>query len=181
MTNFDDEDENLWFPPRSSSPPSSLSVNNSFTHQPPSATMGSWGFDVNRSTNGQIPSYNNNNNDQQTKDYNEQFVDRSSSIENFKLRTPTLTRHKNGNEFSAVDRLVQGSNRLDETFPTQMNPINQHKTQTENELLAWQNRMLERLVLIIIFVLDVFIFREQRFGNQSPKLTYQRTEVNLTV
>ena len=88
--------------PRSSSSPSSLSVNNSFTHQSASsATMGSWGFDVNRSTNGQTPfsftSNNNNNNDQHTimrttKDYNERFVDiPSSSSQNFKLRTPTIT------------------------------------------------------------------------------------------
>jgi hypothetical protein len=145
MTNFDD-DENLWYHPHSSSPPSSLSVNNSFTHQPSSATMGSWGFDVNRSTNGQTSSNNNNNNDQQTKDYNEQFVERSSSPQNFKLRTPTLTRHKNGNEFSAVDRLVLGLNPSDESFQLQMNPNNQHKIQAEQELLAWQNRMLERFV-----------------------------------
>jgi len=164
-----DDDENHWYHPHISSPHSSLSVNNSFTHQSASsATIGSWGFDVNRSTNGQTPfsftSNNNNNNDQHTimrttKDYNDRFIDISSSSQNLKLRTPTIGRHKNGNEFSAVDRLVLGPNRIvqtdynpsDDSFQQQqqqMIPINQQKTQTEQELLAWQNRMLERLISI---------------------------------
>jgi len=164
-----DNDENHWYHPYSSSPHSSLSVNNSFTHQSASsATIGSWGFDVNRSTNGQTPylftSNNNNNNDQHTitrttKDYNDRFVDISSSSQNLKLRIPTIARHKNGNEFSAIDRLVLGPKRivqtdynpLDDSFQQQMIPINQQKTQTEQELLAWQNRMLERFISIRIF------------------------------
>jgi hypothetical protein len=145
--------------------------------------VGSWGFDVNRSTNGQTPSYNNN--DQQTKDYNEQFVDRSSTTENFKLRTPTLTRERNGNEFSAVDRLLRGSNRdlnrSNEVLQTSINSGNPNKTKTEHELLAWQNRMLERFARTSIFNLNKSIFREQRIGNQSPKFNFQRTEVNFTI
>ena len=159
--NFEENEDHSYHPS------SSLSVNNnSFT---PQSTMGSWGFDVNRSTNGQILSNNNNNTDQQTnhrttKGYNEQFVDQPSSPQVFKLRTPTLTRQKNGNEFSAVDRLVRGSNRSrqidinpsDESVQPAMNPNNQQKTQTEQELLAWQNRMLERFVLFIFFFKMIF-------------------------
>jgi hypothetical protein len=168
--NLNENDENQWYDPHTSSSPTSLSVNNSFSYQSPSsATIGSWGFDVNRSTNEQTPlsftSNNNNNNDQHTiirttKDYNERFVDISSSPQNFKLRTPTLTRQRNGNEFSAVDRLVFGPNRI---VQTDFNPLDdssqqqmQQKTQTEQELLAWQNRMLERFHLnfleIIFFI-----------------------------
>lgn len=95
-----------------------------------------------------------------TKDYNEHFLDRNSSPQNFQLRTPTLTKQRNGNEFSAVDRLVLGPNRIvqtdyypsDDSFPQKqkpMMPINQKKTQTEQELLAWQNRMLKRFYLIL--------------------------------
>ena len=179
-TNFTDlDDEEHWSRLRSS-PPSSLSVNNSFTGQSSSATMGSWGFDVNRSTNGQILSSsssssnnNNNNNDQQTIDRrrlanittkgynNESFAHRTSSIsptEFFPKSTPTLTRHhyqhQNGKEFSAIDRLVRGPQRI--VGQTEFNPSNQslptamhtsqptHKIHTEQELFAWQNRMLER-------------------------------------
>jgi hypothetical protein len=190
----DNDDEDHWYHPRASSPPSSLSVNNSFTPQSSSATIGSWGFDVNRSTNGQTPlsftSNNNNNNDQQTimritKDYNERFVDISSSPQNFKSRTPALTRHKNGNEFSAVDRLVLGPNRIvqtdrnpsDDSFQQPMIPTNPYKIQTEQELLAWQNRMLERFILIfykLFFVINQFISRDQRFVGPSLKLTNKR-------
>ena len=177
--NSNEDDENHWYHPNSSSPPSSLSVNNSFTHHSSSATMGSWGFDVNRSTNGQTPlsfSPNNNNNhsDQHTnrritKDYDARLVDISSSTQNFNSRTPTLTRHRNGNEFAAVDRLVLGPNRgiQSDHYPSddslqqqQMTSNNRHKTQTEQELLAWQNRMLERfnqlLLPIILFYLSYF-------------------------
>lgn len=170
-TNFTDlDDEEHWSRLRSPSPPSSLSVNNSFTHQSSSATMGSWGFDVNRSTNGQISSNNNNNNhhhhhdDQQTidrlasKGYTQSFAHRSSSSppkDFIKISTPTLTRQQNGKEFSAVDRLVRGPHRIvgqtefnpsNESLPTVMNSIQPHRTQTEQELLAWQNRMIERSV-----------------------------------
>jgi hypothetical protein len=128
----DDDDENRWYHLRSSSPP---------IH---SATMGSWGFDVNRSTNGQTPLNNNNSSDHQTittatKDYNERFVDISSPPQNSKLRRPTLTKHRNGQEFAAVDRLVLGPNQMS----------SQPKTQTEHELFNWQNRMIERFVFIL--------------------------------
>lgn len=127
---FDDHNEEEQH--RRQSPPSSLSVNNSFTHQ--SSTMGSWGFDVNRSTNEQTLSHasHNTNNEQIFKDQNEQFVETSTTPQVFKLRTPTLTRNKNGNEFSAVDRLVLGPKRMTQ------------RTQAEQELLAWRNRMLDR-------------------------------------
>jgi hypothetical protein len=199
--------------------------------------MGSWGFDVNRSTNGHIPSsftsnnnHNNNNNDhrtitrtprrldESTENYNERLVDRSSSPppQRFKLRTPTLNRHhRDGNEFTVVDRLVLGPSRTvqsdyypsdesprqqqqqymppiaqsrqsstrsilrrrsksigDFTAPTtstspppphltqsyhqyqyherpRTSPNNHPRTQAENELVAWQNRMLERFVKFI--------------------------------
>jgi hypothetical protein len=155
----DDDEENHWYHLRSSSPPSSLCVNNSFTHQSSSATMGSWGFDVNRSTNGQTPlSFASNNNTDQhtirrtTKDYNERLIDIPSSSQNFKLRSPTLTRQKNGNEFAAVDRLVLGPNRIMQTdyYPSddssQQQMILNNPKKTEHELLAWQHRMIERFV-----------------------------------
>jgi len=156
----DDDEENQWYHPRTSSPHSSLSVNNSFTQQSSPATMGSWGFDVNRSTNGQTPlSFtlnNNNNSDQQIitrtrKDYNERLVDIPSSSQNLKLRTPTLTRYRNGNEFAAVDRLLLGPNRSSRDLfqQQQMTSNNQQKSQTEQELVAWQNRMLQRFIELL--------------------------------
>ena len=172
-TNFTDlDDEEHWSRLHSSSPPSSLSVNNSFTPQSSSATMGSWGFDVNRSTNGQISSNNNNNNhhhDQQTTDrlaskgYTQSFAHRSSSSpprDFVKISTPTLTRQQNGKEFSAIDRLVRGPHRIvgqtefnpsNESLPTAMNSIQPHRIQAEQELLAWQNRMIERSVSSLDF------------------------------
>jgi hypothetical protein len=166
-----EDDETHWYNVRSSSSPSSLSVNNSFTHQPSSTTMGSWGFDVNRSTNRQTPlsftSNNNQNTDQHTimriaKDYNERFVDipSSSSSQNFNLRSPTLTRQKNGNEFAAVDRLVLGPNRViqsdyypsDDSFQQQQHMTTNSQKKTEHELFAWQNRMLERFVISLSII-----------------------------
>jgi hypothetical protein len=227
-----DEEENgedtRWYRPHSSSPPYPLNVGNGVIHQSSSATMGSWGFDVNRSTNGQTPlsftsNNNNNNNDHRTitrtprrldesiEDYNEHLVDRSPPppVQRFKLRTPTLTRPRDGNEFAVVDRLVLGPGRIvqsdyypsDESprqqqympptartrqsstrsilrrrsksigdFTTQTtstsppphltqsyhpyqyqerprtSPYNHHRTRAEHELMAWQNRMLERFV-----------------------------------
>jgi hypothetical protein len=224
----EDGDDNRWYHPRSSSPPFPLGVGNGVIHQSSSATMGSWGFDVNRSANGQTPSSftsnnNNNNNDHRTitrtprrldeptEDYNERLVDRSPPPQRFKLRTPTLTRHRDGNDFSVVDRLVLAPSRTvqsdyypsdesprqqympstapirsrqsstrsilrrrsksigDFTSPTTStsppppltqsyhqphqyherpgkSPNNHHRTYTEHELMAWQNRMLERFV-----------------------------------
>ncbi|CAF4614308.1 unnamed protein product [Rotaria sp. Silwood1] len=188
----DDDDEKHWYHIRSSSPSSSLNINNNFSHQLSPATIGSWGFNVNRSTNGQTllsftSNNNNNNNDQHkitrtTKDYNEHRVDMSSSLssQNFQLRTPTLTRHhRHGNEFAAVDRLVLGPSRTikstyypsDDSLSQQMilmkqsriNPNNHRKIQTEQELIAWQNRMLER---------------DQRIGHQSPRSINRRNGVN---
>ncbi|CAF3661386.1 unnamed protein product [Rotaria sordida] len=187
--NDDDDEEKHWYHIRSSSPPpSSLSINNNFSHQLSPATIGSWGFDVNRSTNGQTllsftSNNNNNNNDQHkiTNDYNEHLVDMSSSLssQNFQLRTPTLTKHRNGNEFAAVDRLVLGPSRTmksnyypsDDSYPQQMistnksriNSNNDRKKQAEQELIAWQNRMLER---------------DQRIACQSPKLINKRNRFN---
>ncbi|CAF3703361.1 unnamed protein product [Rotaria sp. Silwood1] len=188
----DDDDEKHWYHIRSSSPSSSLNINNNFSHQLSPATIGSWGFNVNRSTNGQTllsftSNNNNNNNDQHkitrtTKDYNEHRVDMSSSLssQNFQLRTPTLTRHhRHGNEFAAVDRLVLGPSRTikstyypsDDSLSQQMilmkqsriNPNNHRKIQTEQELIAWQNRMLQR---------------DQRIGHQSPRSINRRNGVN---
>ncbi|CAF3705973.1 unnamed protein product [Adineta steineri] len=179
----EDNDENHWYYPRTSSPHSSLSVNNSFTHPSSSVTMGSWGFDVNRSTNGQTPlsfTSNNNNNisnsDKQimtkiTKDYNERLGDKfassSSSSQNLKLRTPALTKQRNGNEFAAVDRLLHGPNRTsNDVIEQQMTTTTtqQPKIHAEQELIAWQNRMLQR---------------DQRFDNSSSKLNNKRNEVNI--
>lgn len=208
-TNFTDLDDDEHWSRLHSSPPSSLSVNNSFTGQSSSATMGSWGFDVNRSANGQISSLSsNNNNDQQTidrrripttttittKGYNESFAHRSSSIsptEFLPRSTPTLTRQQqNEKEFSAIDRLVRGPQRIvgqtefnpsNQSLPTAMNTIQPtHKTYTEQELFAWQNRMLERSVLSIILsknIPSLSLLREQRVDNPSPKLNHQRTGV----
>ncbi|CAF0895604.1 unnamed protein product [Adineta steineri] len=178
-----DNDENHWYYPRTSSPHSSLSVNNSFTHPSSSVTMGSWGFDVNRSTNGQTPlsftSNNNNNNsnsDKQimtkiTKDYNERLGDKfassSSSSQNLKLRTPALTKQRNGNEFAAVDRLLHGPNRTSKDVIEQQmttTTTQQPKIHAEQELIAWQNRMLQR---------------DQRFDSSSSKLNNKRNEVNI--
>ncbi|CAF2305453.1 unnamed protein product [Rotaria sp. Silwood2] len=226
----EDIEDSRWYRPRSSSPPYPLNVSNGVIHQPSSTTMGSWGFDVNRSTNGHIPSSsftsnnNDNNNDHRTitriprrldepiEDFNERLVNRSPPpLQRFKLRTPTLTRHRDGNEFTVVDRLVLGPSRVvqsdyypsdespaqqymppstrsrqsstrsilrrrsksigDFTTPTtntssspslptphltqsyhqyqyherpRTSPNSHHRTYTEHELMAWQNRMLER-------------------------------------
>ncbi|CAF4843639.1 unnamed protein product [Rotaria sp. Silwood1] len=224
----EDVEDTRWYRPRSSSPSYPLNVSNGVIHQPSSTTMGSWGFDVNRSTNAQIPSSftsnnNDDNNDHRTitrtprrldepiEDFNERLVNRSSPpLQRFKLRTPTLTRHRDGNEFTVVDRLVLGPSRTiqsdyypsdespgqqymppstrsrqsstrsilrrrsksigDFTGPTintsspslapphltqsyhqyqyherpRTSPNTHHRTYTEQELMAWQNRMLER-------------------------------------
>lgn len=147
-TDDNDDEEKHWFYPRTSSPHSSLSVNNSFTHQSSSATIGSWGFDVNRSTN------NNTNADQQTtiKDYNECLADKlASSDQDPKLRSPTLTKQRDGNEFAAIDRLVLGPHRLpnDSSSQPSINRNNDVKLQAEQELLAWQSRMLQKLFFIV--------------------------------
>ncbi|CAF0777747.1 unnamed protein product [Rotaria sordida] len=221
----EDIEDTRWYRPHSSSPSYPLNVSNGVIHQPSSTTMGSWGFDVNRSTNGQISSsFTSNNNDHRTitrtprrldepiEDFNEHLVNKSSPpLQRFKLRTPTLTRHRNGNEFTVVDRLVLGPSRIvqsdyypsdespgqqymppttrsrqsstrsilrrrsksigDFTAPTintssspslpphhltpsyhqyqynerpRTSPNNHHRVYTEHELMAWQNRMLER-------------------------------------
>jgi len=234
----EDGEYNRWYQPRSSSPPYPLSSGNGVIHQPSSTTMGSWGFDVNRSANGQTPSSfisnnNNSNNDHRTitrtsrrmeeltEDYNERLIDESTSPQRFKLRTPTLTRHRDGNEFAVVDRLVLGPSRLvqsdyypsDEssrqqhispttrsrqsstrsilrrrsksigefTTPTTStsppplppshltqsyhqqyqyhdrpptSPNYHHRTSAEQELMAWQNRMLQRFVHMIYYNRD---------------------------
>jgi hypothetical protein len=233
LSSYEEEensDDNRWYRPRSLSPAYPHNVSNGVIHQSSSATMGSWGFDVNRSANGQTPSSftsnnNNHNNDhrtitrtprrldESTENYNERLVDRSSPPpQRFKLRTPTLTRHREGNEFSVVDRLVLGPSRVvqsdyypsDESARQQQqqympptarshqsstrsilrrrsksigdftapktstspppphltqsyhqyqyherpgtSPNNHQRTQAEYELMAWQNRMLERFV-----------------------------------
>ena len=233
----DDGDDPRWYQPRSSSPPSSFpfGAGSGVIHQSSSATMGSWGFDVNRSANGQTPSSftsNNNhhsNNDHRTitrtprrldetlEDYNERPVDRPSMPpappQRFKLRTPTLSRHRTGNDFAVVDRLVLGPSRIVQSdyYPTdelsrqqpmpagtqsrqsstrsilrrrsksigdfgvpnaptspppplpsqpltqsyhaqqysdrsRASPRTPQKTHAEQELMAWQNRMLQRFV-----------------------------------
>ncbi|CAF3711258.1 unnamed protein product [Adineta steineri] len=232
LNSYDQEEEdidynNRWYHGRSTSPVYPQNVSNGVIHQSSSATIGSWGFDVNRSANGQTPlsftSNNNNNNndhrtitrtsrrlDELTEDYNERLVDRTTTPpQRFKLRTPTLTRHRDGNDFTVVDRLVLGPNRVaqtdyypsnesprqqymspttrsrqsstrsilrrrsksigDFTTPTtstsppppphltqsyqqqyqyherpQLSPNNHHRTYAEHELMAWQNRMLQR-------------------------------------
>ena len=153
-TDDNDGEEKPWFYPRTSSPHSSLSVNNSFTHQSSSATIGSWGFDVNRSTNN---NNNSSNPDQRTisrttiNDYNECLADKlASSDQESKLRSPALTKQRDGNEFAAIDRLVFGPNRESNNSLSQL-PINQNndvKLQAEQELLAWQSRMLQKLFFL---------------------------------
>ena len=233
--------ENRWYRPRSLSPGYSHPAHNGVIHQSSSTTMGSWGFDVNRTTNGQTPSSfisnnnhssNNNNSDHRTitrtprrfdqsiEDYDERRPDQSPlPPQRFKLRTPTLTRHRDGNDLAVVDRLVLGPSRVvqsdyypsdesprqqkqqqqqqymspparsrqsstrsilrrrsksigDFTAPTtntsppppssphltqsyhqyqyherpRTSPNIQHRTQAQQELMAWQNRMLERFV-----------------------------------
>ncbi|CAM4796236.1 unnamed protein product [Rotaria magnacalcarata] len=230
----EDMEENRWYRTHSSSPHYTLTAGNGVIHQPSSTTMGSWGFDVNRSTNGPIPSsftsnnnINNNNSstdhrtitrtsrrvDESIGDYNEPLVNRSPPpLQRFKLRTPTLTRHRDGTDFTVVDRLVLGPSRTvqsdyyppddspgqqqymptttmrsrqsstrsilrrrsksigDFTTPitstsppppphitqsyqqyqyhdrprTSPNHHHHHRVYTEHELMAWQNRMLER-------------------------------------
>lgn len=117
-----------------------------------SSTMGSWGFDVNRSTNLQIPSslaHSNNNmnyNEQQTMIKTKQDVLPMTS--QFSIPRPTLSRQYDGNEFAAIDRLVHGPTKLSshlsskESSNEQSNMIaNNH---LKSELIAWQNRMLEK-------------------------------------
>jgi hypothetical protein len=245
----DDDDDHRWYRPRSSSPPLSSSrftqmSNNSVHHQSSSsATMGSWGFDVNRSTNGQTSSSltsnnSNNNHDYRTitrtpkrfnetiEDYHERRTDRSPASfaahpppppapppQRFKLRTPTMTRHRNTTNSTLVDRSILGPSRVvqpdyypsdDSSRQPQVQPsairsrqsstrsilrrrsksigdfvtssssspppsqsltesyhqyryhdrpetssTKPYKGYTEHELLAWQNRMLERFVVSI--------------------------------
>ena len=153
---YDEEengDDNRWYRPRSLSPAYSHNVSNGVIHQSSSATMGSWGFDVNRSTNGQIPSTftsnnNHNNNDhrtitrtprrldESTENYNERLVDTSSPPpQRFKLRTPTLTRHREGNEFAVVDRLVLGPSRIVQSdyYPSDESPRQQQQQQQQQQ------------------------------------------------
>lgn len=236
-------DNNRWYRPRSTSPSYPHTIGNGVIHQSSSATMGSWGFDVNRSANGPTPlSFTSNNNninndhrtitrtprrlDDSTEDYNERLVDRSSPPpQRFKLRTPTFTKPRDGQDFSAVDRLVLGPSRIVQSdyYPSDESPRQQqqqhmpssttrsrqsstrsilrrrsksigdftaptsstsppppphltqsyhhhhhqhqyqnherprgspnihHRTQAENELVAWQNRMLERFVFFSKF------------------------------
>jgi hypothetical protein len=215
----DDDDDHRWYRPRSSSPP--FPLGGSSIHQ--STTMGSWGFDVNRSANGQPPPFTSNNSNNNDSDhrtitrtprrldesatttgggvvdssyYNERLVDVSSPPPaRFKLRTPTLNRRRDIDDFAVVDRLVLGPNRIADyqqsqpiddsprqqymsssrsrqsstrsilrgrsksigdftasaTSPppqsyqqSQINPNSYMRTQTEHELMAWQNRMLQR-------------------------------------
>jgi hypothetical protein len=139
-------EDNRWYHTHSSSLPYPHNVGSGVIHQSSSATMGSWGFDVNRTTNGQIPSSftsnnNNNNNDhrtitrtprrldESTEDYSERLVDRSPPPpQRFKLRTPTLTRHRDGNEFAVVDRLVLGPSRIVQSdyYPSDESPRQQY-------------------------------------------------------
>ena len=155
-SNDEEEDshgeDHRWYRPRSSSPPRvSFSMNNNIIHQPPITTMGSWGFDVNRSTNvGQPPSsssFTSNNNinsdhrtitrtskrsDETNAAYNEHSVDRSTPasppppqpVQRFRLRTPTLTRQREGNDNPVVDRLVLGQSRMIQSdyYPSDESP-----------------------------------------------------------
>ena len=243
----DDDDESgradpRWYRPRSSSPPSrypSTFSNGPVLQQSSATTMGSWGFDVNRSANGQTPSHHDHRTitrpparrlvDPSADDYFEPSSPHppaSSSgttaaappPQRFKLRTPTLhRRNREGtNEVTVVDRLVLGPSRivqsdyypLDES-PRQppmsnatavppvsmqsrqsstrsilrrrsksigdflppspsispsyhpyhdrpeMSSIKQPKSQAEHELIAWQNRMLERFFFVSLSSFDV--------------------------
>ena len=125
--------------------------------------MGSWGFDVNRSTNEQTLPHNTSNEQQIDKDQ-----DTSTIPQIFKLRTPTLTRHRNRNEFSAVDRLALGPKRM-----THTDQPNQQKIQAEQELLAWQNRLLDRFVNRSSCLSFVFNFNIL-FRNQRPNISSSR-------
>ena len=254
MATMDGEDDDetsrdnpRWYRPRSSSPPSRYPPpfsNGSVLQQSSATTMGSWGFDVNRSTNAQTSSHHDHRTitrparrvvDQSTDDYFDSSsppppppsssshpTASSSGIttttapppQRFKLRTPTLNRkHREGtNEVTVVDRLVLGPSRIvqsdyypsDESprqtsmsnataavptvsmqsrqsstrsilrrrsksigdflppspLPSSMSPsyhpyhdrpemstIKHPKSQAEHELIAWQNRMLERFLL----------------------------------
>ena len=157
-----------------------------------STSKGSWGFDVNRSTNGQPLSTflsNNTNSDhrvmlrtrdnegeeedeeeqEQDEDYDHRHLSETSSPpSSFKLPTPTLTRHRDGNEFAAVDRLVHGPNGFTfkelsplnnspSTRPTSarrsrsieelnMPPSSRPNANLKTELIAWQSRMIQRCV-----------------------------------
>ena len=107
-----------------------------------STSMGSWGFDVNRSTNGLVGG-------DQT----------SSSSLLIKKRTKDdgsttiTTRQRNGHEFAAIDRLVHGPNKSSPDLQRRhisRTPSNEDLTMTnaqqqwKNELIAWQSRMLEK-------------------------------------
>lgn len=226
----EDIEDTRWYGQQSPSPSYPYNATNGVIPQSSSATMGSWGFDVNRSTNGYGPSSfttnsNHNNQDHRTitrtprrtdesiEDLHERLVNRSPPPhpQRLKLRTPTLTRHRDGNEFVAVDRLVLAPSRITQSdyYPTDESPGQQfmpsatrsrqsstrsilrrrsksigdftapatstsppppthltqpyqqhqhrerpltspthhHRTYTEQELVAWQNRMLQRYVL----------------------------------
>ena len=246
-THVEEEDikDTRWYRPLSSSSPYRLSLDNDVIHQSSSATMGSWGFDVNRSTNGHLPSsFMSNNNytdndyrtntrtsrrlDESTEDFNERLVNRSPLAQRSKLPMPTMTKQHDGNEFAAVNHLVLGPSRIvqsdyypaddslgqqyivpttrsrqsstrsilrrrsksigDSTklttnasphpppsslHPTQSyhqypyhernrpSPNTNHRRYTEHELIAWQNRMLERFVLREI-VLIYYPFKLER-------------------
>jgi len=171
LGSYDDEEEeiipenNRWYRPHSTSPSYSRTNGHGVIHQSSSATMGSWGFDVNRSTNEQTTTtttplpftsnshhyHNNNNNssisdhrtitrtprryDESVEDYNEHSVDRSSSPlpppQRFKLRTPTLSKNRDGNEFAVVDRLVLGPSRIVQSdyYPSDESPRQQQQQQ----------------------------------------------------
>ncbi|UJR26496.1 hypothetical protein I4U23_007823 [Adineta vaga] len=150
-----------------SSPPSSYPTHtgngNGVIHQSSSATMGSWGFDVNRSANGQTPSsFTSNNNhknndhrtitrtsrriDELTDDYNERLVDRSTPPQRFKLRTPTLTRHREGNDIAVVDRLVLGPSRVVQSdfYPSNESPRHQYMSPTTRSRQSSTRSILRR-------------------------------------
>lgn len=260
----DIEYNNRWYHGRSSSPSHPHNVSNGVIHQSSSATIGSWGFDVNRSANGQTPSSftsnnNNNNNDHRTitrtsrrideltEDYNDRLVDRSTPPQRFKLRTPTLPRHRDANEFAVVDRLVLGPSRVVQSdyYPTnesphqqymspatrsrqsstrsilrrrsksigdfitpttntsppppphhpphltqsyqqqyqyherpRISPTHHHRTSAEHELMAWQNRMLERFVVnankLIYYIRDKYnhFKLNKLYQNKSSKQNF---------
>ena len=149
-----------------------------------STSKGSWGFDVNRSTNGQTLSTFLSNNDhhvmrrrrgeeeeedddeEEEEEYDPQHLSETSSPpSSLKLPTPTLTRHRNGNAFAAVDRLVLGPNgyaskersplndaptthsrRSKSIEALNMPPSSRPSNTLTTELIAWQSRMIQRYV-----------------------------------
>jgi hypothetical protein len=139
-----------------------------------STTTGSWDFDMNRSTNGQQPSSvllnNNNNMNDNQRSMNKTNNEHTTKDASSRLATPTSTRHRNGNVFAAIDRLVHGpsqlilqgeqqqtngsSNKGDMRSKSidnlvratdESTHLNEHR-QLKTELFAWQNRMLKRWV-----------------------------------